>query len=250
MSRPTLEIPIDGLAAARFSAPKADRLEVCVDLASEGWTPSRELLQSVVDAVADQATEVVSLIRPQLTGQPVGLEAEHFIASPAILDASLEAIDDAARAGADAVAVGLLTPDGAIDVDACRILRESARQEGLKASFLRMFDLVHDRAKAIEQLTCLGFRRILTAGVHVWDPTGTEITDRVGLLQADVAAARESGKRHGVEPIEIVACGGVRSGNARDFLQATDHLHSSCRISGIMDAEELQKLHAIINQEA
>ena len=117
MSKPTLEIPIDGLAAARFSAPKADRLEVCVDLASEGWTPSRELLQSVVDAVADQATEVVSLIRPQLTGEPVGLEAEHFLASPAILDASLEAIDDAARAGANAVAVGLLTPDGAIDVE-------------------------------------------------------------------------------------------------------------------------------------
>ena len=87
MTKPTLEIPIDTLGAARFSAAKTDRLEVCADLASEGWTPSLEFLQSVVDAVADQATEVVSLIRPRLADQPVGLEAHHFLASPAILAA-------------------------------------------------------------------------------------------------------------------------------------------------------------------
>ncbi len=245
MSRFSLEVPIDALAQAQRAAPYADRLEVCEDLSSEGWSPSAELLKSVVAAVVEHSSEVVALVRPRPQNGSTGLEAENFLASTPVIDASLQTIEDAAQAGADAVAIGLLLPDGRIDVESCRILQHAATNFGLNVSFLRMFDLVPDRAEAIRTITELGMRRILTAGTRGWSTDGASIDDRVRLLQSDVTAAEHAARSMQGEPVEIVAAGGVRSSNATAFMSATPHLHSSCRIDQGPDLGELSSLSSL-----
>ena len=239
MNACSLEVPIDTLEQARIAAPHADRLEVCDDLASEGWSPTPELLQAVTSAVAGTKTEVVALVRPRPEDGETGLSVEHFLASTTVIDAALQTIDDAAQAGADAVAVGLLLPDGRIDVDSCDRLHRAAADRGLAVSFLRMFDLVPDRTEAIRTLTDLGFRRILTAGTRGWSTEGASIEDRIEVLRSDVATAERATP---TSPVQIVAAGGVRSGNARAFMAATPHLHSSGRIDHGPDESELARL--------
>jgi len=120
----TLEIPIDSVEAAEAAAPHLrprDRFELCEDLASEGWTPTPELIREVRRRVPSEV-EVVAMIRPRLADSRAMLDLEAFLATPAVLAASLAEIEDAARAGADSVAIGLLTAAGTVDLDACGTL--------------------------------------------------------------------------------------------------------------------------------
>ena len=60
-----------------------------------------------------------------------------------------------ARAGAQSVAVSLLTPAAEVDREACALLVAAARERGMEAAFLRTFDLLADRqviGKAIIRL--------------------------------------------------------------------------------------------------
>jgi len=58
--------------------------------------------------------------------------------------------------------LGLLTPDGAIDVARTRELIALARP--LPVTFHRAFDMVRDAAAALEDLVNLGVERVLTSG--------------------------------------------------------------------------------------
>ena len=56
----TLEVPLDSLAAAELAGPLADRLEVCSDLASEGWSPDPWLVRAIR---ARTSATIVAMIR-------------------------------------------------------------------------------------------------------------------------------------------------------------------------------------------
>ena len=235
---PTLEVPLDSLEAAVLAAPLADRLELCDDLPSEGWTPSESLVRSVRAAVE---TELVVMVRPRVAGADSSLTATGFAADERFVDACLADIEMAARAGAESVAIALLTRDGCVDMEACGDLAAHARAAGMEVAFLRAFDLCVDRARAMRDITALGARRVVTAGVFGWDASSATLDARLESLEADVRAAVRAAPP-GAAPVEVVIGGGVRWGNAIDFLAISPHLHASCMRDWRFSREELELL--------
>ena len=272
MTRPTLEVPVDSLDSAVLAAPFATRLELCDDLPSEGWTPKTSLIERV-RATVD--THLVAMIRPRFADSPLTLTLESFIANKRVMDASTQEIKSAAAAGANSVAIGLLQADGHVDMDACGELAELARSLKLEVAFLRTFDLVADRARGMRDLSALGMKRVVTAGVLGWDAAISTLEQRIAVLLSDAmnaagaasAKALASGKlnasatiksAHANAPeqphiplarhaVEIVPGGGVRASNAARFMSVSSHLHASCRRDGVFNLDEMRRLHAVMN---
>ena len=235
----TLEIPVDEASAAMLAARWATRLELCDDLPSEGWSPRWELVERIA---AETGVHVVAMIRPRIAGAIAELVPAAFATTPALLDASLREIDFAARAGARSVAVSLLTPAAEVDREACALLVAAARERGMEAAFLRTFDLLADRERGMQDITELGFVRVVTAGVRGWDASVLSVDERVAVLCRDAEHAVRFARACGRPPVEVVPGGGVRASNAAQFMQASPHLHASCRRNGIIDAAEIEAL--------
>lgn len=248
--RPALEVPIENLDGAIASLPFADRLEVCDDLSTEGWTPSPSLVQAVrgaLDAAGRAGARLVAMIRPQVPGAVVAPVLEAFLASPAVVDACHREIDAMAQAGAHDVAIGLLRPDASIDLEAMERLAGAARSAGLGVAFLRTVDLVRDRDRAMRDLVDLGMERVVTAGVFGWDASVATVGSRVDRLVRDAHIAEAHAAARGLRSVTIVPGGGVRSGNAREFMRVSIDLHSSCRVRGVLDAAEGNALRAVLD---
>ena len=239
---PTLEIPIDSIESARHAVARADRLEVCSDLGTEGWTPDPDLLREVVGLSGEHGVEVVALIRPPHPTRSGGCGIEDFVITPEVMEASLQGIERSADAGADTVAIGPLRSDGRIDRDACAVMVEHAVRRGLRVSFLRSIDLAPDREEAIGMLFELGIIRILTAGINGWDVAAATQEERVARCHLDVLFAGSLADAGDRNPIEIVVGGGVRSSNVAAFTAVSPHVHSSCRDGGEFDRNELERL--------
>ena len=259
MTRPTLEVPVDSLESAVLAAPFSTRLELCDDLPSEGWTANMrmvERIRSVVD------THLVAMIRPRFADSPLTLTVESFMATKRVIAASTQEIRAAAAAGANSVAIGLLQADGHVDMNACGELAELARSLKLEVAFLRTFDLLRDRARGMRDITALGMKRVVTAGVLGWDAAAATIEQRLAVLRNDcvnaLAAANVNSAtrmKSGADiknvgacaPVEIVPGGGVRASNAAQFMSVSPHLHASCRRDGIFNIDEIRLLHSSMN---
>ncbi len=244
----TLEVPLDSLDAAILAAPFADRLELCDDLSSEGWTPTMDLIRDVRASIDTARTSIVSMIRPRSANNSPRLDVAAFTTTPRILDDCLREIEASAQAGADSVAIGLLTPDGQVDMEAVGRMATLARECGLVVAFLRTFDLLADRARGMDDITALGMTRVVTAGVLGWDAAVLTMPQRLEVLAADVRNAEAAAARHGVTAVEVVPGGGVRASNAADFLTVSPHLHASCRRNGAISADELAALAATLRE--
>lgn len=259
MMRPTLEVPVDSLESAVLAAPFSTRLELCDDLPSEGWTPKTILIERVRAAVN---THLVAMIRPRFADSPSALSVESFLANKPVMDASKEQIQAAAAAGANSVAIGLLQADGHVDINACGELAELARALKLEVAFLRTFDLLVDRARGMRDITALGMKRVVTAGVLGWDAGISTLEQRLAVLRNDslnalaaanasTAAKMKSGaaiKNSGAcDAVEIVPGGGVRASNAAQFMSVSPHLHASCRRDGVFNIDEIRLLHSSMN---
>jgi len=240
--RPTLEVPVDSIDAAMLAAPYADRLELCDDLASDGWTPSDALVREVRAA---SSVHIVAMIRPRLRNSIGAMTVEGFTASPTIIDASIREIESAATAGAHSVAIGLLSADGFVQMEACAKLALVAHGCRLDVAFLRVFDLLTDRARGMRDISALGTKRVVTAGVLGWDASVATIAQRLEVLAADHRNAHEARVDN---PVEIVPGGGVRASNALEFMRVSPHLHASCRRAGLFDQGELTDLRQRMNR--
>ena len=246
----TLEVPLDSLDAAILAAPFADRLELCDDLASEGWTPTATLIRAVCDRIDTSRTSIVSMVRPRSANNSAVLDIAAFTTTPRILSDALFEIEASAKAGAHSVAIGLLTPDGYVDMDACARMRDVAREHGLIVAFLRTFDLLADRKRGMDDISALGMTRVVTAGVLGWDASVLTMPERLAVLAEDARNAAISANVHGVTPVEVVPGGGVRASNATDFLTVSPHLHASCRRDGAISGAELQALRNVLSSSA
>lgn len=246
MANRTLEVPLDSLEAAALAAPLATRLELCHDLASEGWTPKMDFVRACRELVEGTACTLVAMIRPDFPGCRRELDIAAFTTSPTLFDHCLREIEAAAKAGAHSVAFSLLTSDGSVDVDANARLVSHSRALGLVPAFLRTFDLLTDRERGIRDLSDLGFKRVVTAGVRGWDASVATLEERIQAVAKDVAHARREAERLGREPLEIVPGGGVRATNAKQWLEVSPHLHASCRRDGRFDLDEVRKILAEI----
>lgn len=243
MQRTALEVAVDtiddGIAAARTGA---DRLEVCADLGSHGFTADAAALASLVAAVR---LPVVAMVRARGPGFMPG--RPDFAAM----------LDDAQRllaAGAAGIVFGLVTPEGMIDV--ARVQEVVRTCSGRQAVFHRAFDLLPDPAAAAGRLADLGVTRVLSAGQtpeEAADALGLRSRDDIGLESEAFRSARLRRIRTLVEAagsrIEVLAGGGVRAHNAGRVLRETGcaQLHSSCRDGDRFDANEVRRLRAVLD---
>ncbi|MDG2022047.1 MAG: copper homeostasis protein CutC [Phycisphaerales bacterium] len=224
-----LEIPVDDPATAILAAVHADRLEICRELAREGLTPSPDLVARVRDQVATLADppELAVLFQespPPTDRSKTGIETFHGS------DAQLVDLERLAprfsEAGACGLVIGFLDARGRIDREMCRTAVEINRAAGLETAFHRAFDFAPDPIAAIRELSELGIRRTLSAGVRGFEVDAVSLEDRLAALADSASAGRAASPA-----VEVVPCGGVRCDHATRFLQAAGHLHASCLVA-------------------
>lgn len=199
-----LEVCVDtqaGLEAAIEGG--ADRIELCSALALGGLTPSAGFM-----AMAESCgVPVMAMIRPR-SGDFVYSNSEA---------AQMETdISTACSIGLAGVVFGANLPDGRLDTNLLRSLRQAAR--GADCTLHRAFDLVPDMEAALETAIALGFSRILTSGRAA---TAIEGAARIAAL------ARQARGR-----ISIMPGGGVTAANAPALAAlGVRELHGSCSVA-------------------
>jgi len=190
---PLIEVCVDSVESA-LSAQEggANRVELCDNLLEGGTTPSA----GAIAVARDRLTIGLHvIIRPR---------GGDFCYSDAEMESMRRDVDVARQLGADGVVIGLLEPDGGIDVPRTRELLERARP--LSVTFHRAFDVARDPERALDQLMGMGVDRLLTTGQ---EPTILEGLDLVAAL-----AHRAGGRL-------IVMPGGVNERNVARVVQAT-----------------------------
>jgi copper homeostasis protein len=192
---------VDACLAAREGG--AHRIELCSGLSEGGITPSHGLIR---DAVERSGLPVHVLVRPR---------GGNFVYSASEVDVMRRDILHVKELGAAGVVLGILLPDGRVDMEATRALVDLARP--MEVTFHRAFDATPSVQQALEDVIATGADRILTSGGQRNVVAGT-------------AALAELVQRAG-NRIEIAVGGGLRLQNAASLARATQarHFHGSLR---------------------
>jgi copper homeostasis protein len=179
----------------------ADRIEFCSQLSIGGVTPSEELISAVIRAVA---IPVHVLIRPR---------GGDFVYTRAEFDQMRQQINYVNQAGAAGIAIGVLLPDGRVDIERSRELVNLGRP--LSVTFHRAFDETADLTHALESVIQTGADCLLTSGGAPDVLSGADSIARMRRL----AAGR----------LQIMAGGGLRLANLAEVVRRTgvSYLHGS-----------------------
>jgi copper homeostasis protein len=179
----------------------ANRIELCSQLAIGGITPDQNLISSVVRAVS---IPVHVLIRPR---------GGDFVYSEEEFALMRRQTQESKTLGAAGIAVGLLLPDGRVDVERTRQIAELAFP--MKVTFHRAFDEVASQSEALEEVIETGADCILTSGGR---PSVMEGAERIADL------LKQAGDR-----LSIMAGGGLTLQNLVEVAQRTGvhYLHGS-----------------------
>ena len=146
-----LEACVDSVESA-LSAAKggADRLELCGSLVIGGTTPNPWLFQEIRKHTD---IRIHALIRPRF-GDFCYTDEEFILIR--------EAVKEFRRLGAEGVVIGILKPDGTLNMEQMKRLMEDA--EGMSVTLHRAFDVCADPYETMEQAISLGIDTILTSG--------------------------------------------------------------------------------------
>jgi copper homeostasis protein len=198
------EVCIDSVEGA-MAAEKAgaQRVELCSDLVEGGLTPSL----GTIRLVRQKTTLGLNImIRPR---------GGDFLYSDLEFDVMRADLLEAKAAGADAVVMGLLHPNGAIDIERTGMLIDLARP--MAVTFHRAFDVSQDLSKALEELIRLGVDCVLTSGRKA---TALEGADCIASLVRQAAGR-----------IQVMAGAGITAANVSQILVKTgvSAVHFSAR---------------------
>lgn len=202
-----LEVCAANVASARAAAEGgAQRIELCTALELDGLTPSEEEIR---EARGIEGLRVNVLIRSR---------EGNFVYTPEEIATMVGQIETARRLGADGVVIGALTPEGDIDVEACRQMVEAAGE--MEVTFHRAFDVCRQPRQALEEIIAMGCHRLLTSGQAAKAADGTAL---IRKLQ-EQAQGR----------IILMPGSGVTPDNAQRILAETGcrEIHSSARRPG------------------
>lgn len=217
-----LEICAADIESVRVAeAAGAQRVELCSALSEGGVTPSAGF---IAEARKSRGLGLMVLIRPR---------GGDFVYTPEEVDCMVADIAACALLGADGVVIGALTPDGDIDMEACR--RMVAAAGSMSVTFHRAFDMARDPVRALEDTIALGCERILTSGQAPSAPEGAATLRRLHEL----AAGR----------IRIMAGAGVKSSNLPTLIRDAqpDEIHAS---AGSMKASAMRFRRADVKMGA
>jgi copper homeostasis protein len=162
----TIEVCVDSVESAIASqAGGADRVELCDNLMEGGTTPSDGSVQLAREHLQ---IKLHVIIRPR-GGDFCYSDLEYAIMQRDILRCK--------ELGVDGVVIGILTPDGDIDIERSRVLVELARP--MAVTFHRAFDMARDPWRALEDVIATGADRLLTSGQ---EPSVVEGLDMITAL--------------------------------------------------------------------
>ena len=203
MNHPELEICVFSVEAA-ISAQKAgaDRVELCSGFAEGGLTPSAGTIRLVRKLLN---IECFVMIRPR---------GGDFCYSDTEIEQMHCDIEYAKSCGADGVVLGILQPNGHVNIVRTRELVQHASP--LQVTFHRAFDLAVEPFRALDDIAVCGCRRILTSGQKA---TAMEGLDTIRELVTYPARR-----------VDIMAGSGVCPENAQKFIDAgVQALHFSAK---------------------
>ena len=151
MGKFTLEVCVDSVESALAAVRGgADRLELCGNLIIGGTTPEAGLFEEIRQ-VSNIRTYV--LIRPRYGD---------FCYSDYEFRVMARAVRKFRMLGAEGVVIGILKPDGSLDMERMRQLTEEAGN--MSVTLHRAFDVCADPFETMEQAKELGIDTILTSG--------------------------------------------------------------------------------------
>ena len=181
-------------SALRAQEGGADRVELCAGIPEGGTTPSAGEIVKARQLLTDTRLHVI--IRPR---------GGDFCYTPDELDIMAYDIGVARKVGADGVVMGVLRPDGTVNIEAMRRLMDAA--QGMSVTFHRAFDVCRNPFEAMEEIIGLGCDRILSSGQ---EPTAEKGMALLGQLNG-----RAAGR------IIIMPGCGVNAGNIVRIARAT-----------------------------
>lgn len=171
----------------------ADRIELCDNLLEGGTTPSYATISLAREKVK---IAIYPIIRPR---------GGDFLYSGLEYETMKRDIVMCKQLGCDGVVIGLLTPDGKVDIPRTKALVELAWPMGV--TFHRAFDMTDDPMQALEDVIATGCERILTSGHR------NTAVEGIALLAELVKKAEGR--------IAILVGSGVRSTNIAQLIKET-----------------------------
>lgn len=212
MTNRVLEVCIDSADSA-IEAEKggATRLELCGNLIIGGTTPTIALLDLVKKVVT---IPVNVLIRPRFGD---------FCYTDLEFEQIKDEVIQAKEHGADGVVIGILKPDGALDVERMKVLVDLAKP--MHVTLHRAFDVCNDPMETLHQVKELGINTILTSGQKQTCVQGKE-------LIAELVRASEN-------KVEILVGSGLNAGNIEEMIKDTGasayHLSGKKELDSMME---------------
>ncbi len=207
-----LEICLDSVESAIIAQEAgADRIELCDNLLEGGTTPSLGMVQL---ARKHLHIGLQVIIRPR-GGDFCYSDLEFAVMQQDVMNAK--------EAGADGVVLGILHPDGTVDIKRTKELVDLARP--MVVTFHRAFDMTKDPFQALEDIIVTGADRILTSGQK------NSALEGMSLIKELVRIANDR--------ISIMPGAGINENNIEFILQNTHakefHMSANMRIDSQMD---------------
>jgi copper homeostasis protein len=219
------ELCAENLAACQAAqAGGAHRVELCASLEVGGLTPAAGLVAEAVRV----GPPVHAMVRPR---------PGDFDYSGSEFATMLDTLDRLRRLGIAGAVVGILTPDGRVDIP--RMSRFVEHAGSLEVSFHRAFDEAADLDAALEAVIAAGCIRLLTSG-----GAADVLTGAARLRQFNAQAAGR---------IAIAAGGGLRLDNAAEVarISGLQNFHGTLRRPGhsVPEAEDIRSAIRLLSLE-